>query len=295
MKNLFKRNYLRTILLISSLIAIVFPGCVILVLFPMFKSPLVNQTEDEAIRTVSRNTLSNANKVRDWRIYADFAQVLIQKARRLYINETFDFELENTAYALDSSTIDLCLSVFPWAHFRKTKAAIKLHTLLDLRGNIPTFIHITDGKFHDVNILDILATEPGSFYVMDRGYLDFSRLYAMHQNAVFFVIRAKSNLKFRRVYSHPVDKSSGLRCDQTINLTGFYTAKDYPEKLRRIKYYDSKSKRTFVFLTNNHILPPTTITELYRCRWQVELFFKWIKQNLRIKAFFGTSENAVKT
>jgi len=244
---------------------------------------------------VSRNTLSNANKVRDWRIYADFAQALIQTARRLYIDEEFDFELENTAYALDSSTIDLCLSVFPWAHFRKTKGAIKLHTLLDLRGNIPTFIHITDGKLHDVNILDILVTEPGSFYVMDRGYLDFSRLFTMHQNSVFFVIRAKSNLKFRRIYSHPIDKSTGLRCDQTIQLTGFYSAKDFPEKLRRIKYYDSKSERTFVFLTNNFALPPTTITELYRCRWQVELFFKWIKQNLRIKTFFGTSENAVKT
>lgn len=244
---------------------------------------------------VSRNTLSNANKVRDWRIYADFAQALIQTARRLYIDEEFDFELENTAYALDSSTIDLCLSVFPWAHFRKTKAAIKLHTLLDLRGNIPTFIHITDGKLHDVNILDILVTEPGSFYIMDRGYLDFSRLFTMHQNSVFFVIRAKSNLKFHRIYSHPIDKSSGLRCDQTVRLTGFYTAKDFPEKLRRIKYYDSKSERTFVFLTNNFVLPPTTITELYRCRWQVELFFKWIKQNLRIKTFFGTSKNAVKT
>ncbi len=244
---------------------------------------------------VSRNTLANANKVRDWRIYADFAQILIQKARRLYVDEEFDFELENTAYALDSSTIDLCLSVFPWARFRKTKGAIKLHTLLDLRGNIPTFIHITDGKVHDVNILDILVTEPGSFYVMDRGYLDFSRLYTMHQNSVFFVIRAKSNLNFRRLYSHPVDKSTGLRCDQTIKLAGFYTAKDFPEKLRRIKYYDSKSERTFVFLTNNFVLPPVTITELYRCRWQVELFFKWIKQNLRIKTFYGTSENAVKT
>jgi transposase len=244
---------------------------------------------------VSRNTLANANKVRDWRIYADFAQALIQKARRLYIDEELDFELENTAYALDSSTIDLCLSVFPWAHFRKTKGAIKLHTLLDLRGNIPTFIHITDGKFHDVNILDTLVIEPGSFYVMDRGYLDFSRLYTMHQNSAFFVIRAKSNLKFRRVYSQPIDKTNGLICDQTIRLMGFYTAKDFPEKLRRIKYYDSKSKRTFVFLTNNYVLPPETITELYRCRWQVELFFKWIKQNLRIKTFFGTSENAVKT
>jgi transposase len=244
---------------------------------------------------VSRNTLANANKMRDWRIYADFAQALILRARRLYINEEFDFDLENTAYALDSSTIDLCLSVFPWAYFRKTKAAIKLHTLLDLRGNIPTFIYISDGKLHDVNVLDILVPEPGSFYVMDRGYLDYSRLYAMNHQAAYFVIRAKSNLKFRRLYSHPIDKSTGVRCDQTVVLTGFYTSRDYPEKLRRIKYYDSKSGRTFVFLTNNFVLPPTTIAELYRCRWQVELFFKWIKQHLRIKAFFGTSENAVKT
>jgi transposase len=245
--------------------------------------------------TVSRNTLANANKVRDWRIYADYAQTLIQIARRLYIDDAFDVELENTAYALDSTTIDLCLSVFPWAHFRKTKAAIKLHTLLDLRGNIPTFIQITDGTIHDVTILDTLVTEPGSFYIMDRGYLDFSRLYSMHQNAAFFVIRAKSNLRFRRIYSHPVDKQAGLRCDQTIRLTGYYTAKSFPEKLRRIKYVDSKSKRTFVFLTNNFLLSPTTIADLYRCRWQVELFFKWIKQNLRIKTFFGTSQNAVKT
>jgi transposase len=244
---------------------------------------------------VSRNTLSNANKIRNWRIYADFAQSLIQTARRLYIDEKFDFELDNTAYALDSSTIDLCLSVFPWAHFRQTKAAIKLHTLLDLRGNIPTFIHITDGRSHDVHILDVLLPEAGSFYMMDRGYLDFARLYAMHRHCAFFVIRAKSNLKFRRIYSHPIDKSTGLRCDQTIKLTGFYTGKDFPEKLRRIKHYDSESGRTFVFLTNNFLLPATTIAELYRCRWRVELFFKWIKQHLRIKAFYGTTENAVKT
>ena len=244
---------------------------------------------------ISRNTLANANKVRDWRIYADFAQALIQTARRLYINEKFNFELENTAYALDSSTIDLCLSVFPWAHFRKTKAAIKLHTLLDLRGNIPTFIHITDGKPHDVNVLDILIPEAGSLYVMDRGYTDFARLYTMHQSTAFFVIRAKTNLKCQRIYSHPVDKTKGLRCDQTVRLTGFYTAKDYPEKLRRIKYYDHESGRIFVFLTNNFLLPAMTITELYRCRWQIELFFKWIKQHLRIKTFYGTSENAVKT
>jgi transposase len=245
--------------------------------------------------TVSRNTLANANKTRDWRIYADFASSLIQTARRLYVDEKFHFELENTVYALDSSTIDLCLSVFPWAHFRQTKAAIKLHTLLDLRGNIPTFVHITDGKLHDVHILDILMPEAGSFYIMDRGYLDFQRLYAMHRNFAFFVIRAKSNLKFRRIYSHPIDKSFGLRCDQSIKLTGFYTAKDYPEKLRRIKHYDSETGRTFVFLTNHFLLPATTIAELYRCRWRVELFFKWIKQHLRIKAFYGTTENAVKT
>lgn len=244
---------------------------------------------------ISRNTLANANKTRNWRIYADFAQSLIQTARRLYINEEFNFELENTAYALDSSTIDLCLSVFPWAHFRRTKAAIKLHTLLDLRGNIPTFIHITDGKLHDVNVLDILIPEAGSIYVMDRGYTDFARLYAMHQSTAFFVIRAKTNLKCRRIYSHQVDKTKGLRCDQTVRLTGFYTAKDYPQKIRRIKYYDHKSGRTFVFLTNNFLLPAMTITELYRCRWQIELFFKWIKQHLRIKTFYGTTENAVKT
>jgi transposase len=245
--------------------------------------------------TVSRNTLANANQTRDWRIFAEFAQTLIQTARKLYLNEEFDFELENTAYALDSSTIDLCLSVFPWAHFRLTKAAIKLHTLLDLRGNIPTFIHITDGKLHDVQVLDILIPEAGSIYIMDRGYLDFARLFAIHQNTAFFVIRAKSNLKFRRIYSHPIDKSTGLRCDQTIRLTGFYPAKEYSEKLRRIKFYDQQSGRSFVFLTNNFLLPATTIANLYRCRWQVELFFKWIKQHLKIKAFYGTSENAVKT
>jgi transposase len=244
---------------------------------------------------ISRNTLANANKTRNWRIYADFAQSLIQTARCLYINEEFNFELENTAYALDSSTIDLCLSVFPWAHFRRTKAAIKLHTLLDLRGNIPTFIHITDGKPHDVNVLDILIPEAGSIYVMDRGYTDFARLYTMHQSTSFFVIRAKTNLKYQRIYSHQVDKTKGLRCDQTVRLTGFYTAKDYPEKIRRIKYYDHESGRIFVFLTNNFLLPAMTITELYRCRWQIELFFKWIKQHLRIKTFYGTTENAVKT
>jgi hypothetical protein len=244
---------------------------------------------------VSRNTLANANKVRDWRIYAEFAQSLINIARRLYVNENFGVELAQTVYALDSTTIDLSLSVFPWAKFRQTKAAIKLHTLLDLRGAIPTFIHISDGKLHDVNVLDVLLPEPGAFYIMDRAYLDLGRLYILNQWAAFFVIRAKSNFKFRRIYSHPVDKTSGLRCDQTIALNGFYTSKNYPEKLRRIKYHDAETNKTFVFLTNNFTLPALTITLLYRCRWQVELFFKWIKQNLRIKSFYGTTENAVKT
>lgn len=244
---------------------------------------------------ISRNTLSNANKVRDWRIYADFAQSLIQIARKLYVDEDIGAELDNTVYALDATTIDLCLSVFPWAHFRSTKAAVKLHTLLDLRGAIPTFIHISDGKMHDVNVLDLLLPEAGAFYVMDRGYVDFSRLFSLHQGSAFFVIRAKSNLQFRRLYSRPVDKSLGLRCDQTVRLTGFYAARDYPEKLRRIKYHDLKTDKTLVFLTNNFTLPAMTIADLYRCRWQVELFFKWIKQHLRIKAFFGTSANAVKT
>ena len=244
---------------------------------------------------ISRNTLSNANKVRDWRIYADFAQSLIQIARKLYVDEEIGAELDNTVYALDATTIDLCLSVFPWAHFRSTKAAVKLHTLLDLRGAIPTFIHISDGKMHDVNVLDLLLPEAGAFYVMDRGYVDFSRLFALHQGLAFFVIRAKSNLQCRRLYSRPVDKSLGLRCDQTVRLTGFYAARDYPEKLRRVKYHDLKTDKTFVFLTNNFALPAMTIADLYRCRWQVELFFKWIKQHLRIKSFYGTTDNAVKT
>ncbi|MFV9615953.1 MAG: IS4 family transposase [Gammaproteobacteria bacterium] len=244
---------------------------------------------------VARSTLADANEKRDWRIYADLAQSLIQTARRLYANEDLGLELNNTVYALDATTIDLCLSVFPWAQFRRTKAAIKLHTLLDLRGNIPSFIHISDGKLHDVNVLDILLPEPGAFYVMDRGYLDYDRLYQLHKDQAFFVIRAKSNLKFRRIYSHHVDKSIGLRCDQTIMLTGFYASQRYPEKLRRIKFYDAKTKKHLVFLTNNFHLPAFTITELYRYRWQVELFFKWIKQHLRIKSFFGTSDNAVKT
>ena len=244
---------------------------------------------------VSRNTISNANKARDWRIYADFAQSLIYTARKMYANEDFGVELNQTVYALDSTTIDLCLSVFPWAKFRNTKAAIKLHTLMDLRGSIPSFIHISEGKLHDVNILDQLIPEPGSFYIMDRGYLDFERLYMLNQYATFFVIRAKSNLQFRRLYSHPIKKITGLKCDQTIVLTGFYSHKSYPEKLRRIKYYDLETNKAFVFLSNNFTLSPLTITELYRCRWQIELFFKWIKQHLRIKSFFGTTENAVKT
>lgn len=244
---------------------------------------------------ISRNTLANANKVRDWRIYAEFAQSLISIARQLYIDDDFGVELDQTVYALDSTTIDLCLSVFPWARFRQTKAAIKLHTLLDLRGNIPTFIHISDGKLHDVNVLDELIPEPASFYVMDRGYLDFARLYTIDLCAAFFVIRAKANFQFRRIYSHPIDKDTGLKCDQTVALTGPHTSKDYPEKLRRIKYHDAQTNKTLVFLTNSFTLPALTITQLYRCRWQVELFFKWIKQNLRIKSFYGTTDNAVKT
>jgi len=244
---------------------------------------------------ISRNTLANANKVRDWRIYADFAQSLIQIARKLYVDEDIGAELDNTVYALDATTIDLCLSVFPWAHFRSTKAAVKLHTLLDLRGSIPTFIHISDGKMHDVNVLDLLLPEAGAFYVMDRGYVDFSRLFTLHQGSAFFVIRAKSNLQCRRLYSRPVNKSLGLRCDQTVRLSGFYATRDYPAKLRRVKYHDLKTGKTLAFLTNNFSLPAMTIADLYRCRWQVELFFKWIKQHLRIKSFYGTTDNAVKT
>ncbi len=244
---------------------------------------------------VSRSTLADANEKRDWHIYADLAQALIHIARRLYLHEDFGVEIDQTVYALDSSTIDLCLSVFPWAQFRKTKSAVKLHTLLDLRGSIPTFISISDGKLHDVNILDELIPEPGSFYIMDRGYLDFERLYRLTLYRSFFVIRAKSNLQFRRLYSHSIDKTTGLRCDQTVVLNGFYPSRNYPEKLRRIKYYDEETRKTLVFLTNNFTLPPLTIAQVYQCRWQVELFFKWIKQHLRIKKFFGTTENAVKT
>jgi len=244
---------------------------------------------------VARNTLANANAVRDWRIYADFAQSLIGIARRLYAEEPFGVDLKESVYALDTTTIDLCLSVFPWAPFRTTKAAVKLHTLLDLRGNIPTFIHISDGKMHEVNILDQLIPEPGAFYVMDRGFIDFERLYRFHEAGSFFVTRGKSNLRAQRRYSHPVDRSNGLICDQTIVLTGFYAKKNFETPLRRIRFKDPKTEKTLIFITNNFALPAFTITELYRCRWQVELFFKWIKQHLRIKAFFGTSENAVKS
>lgn len=244
---------------------------------------------------ISRNTLSNANKVRDWRIYADFAQSLIRIARPLYVNEDLGLDLDNTVYALDASTIDLCLSVFPWALFRSTKSAVKLHTLLDLRGNIPTFIHISDGKLHDVNVLDMLLPEVGAFYIMDRGYVDFARLFTLNTAGAFFVIRAKSNIDFQRRYSHPVDKSKGLRCDQTIILTGINSAMHYPQPLRRIKYYDADTAKRFNFLTNNFAVPAQTVADLYRYRWQVELFFKWIKQHLRIKSFFGNTENAVKS
>jgi len=244
---------------------------------------------------VSRNTLAHANQNRDWRIYADFAQTLIVKARKLYAGDSFGIELDQTVYALDSTTIDLCLALFPWAEFRKRKGAVKLHTLLDLRGNIPSVVIITKGTVHDVNILDDLIMEAGAIYVMDRGYLDFFRLYKIHRASAFFVTRAKINFSRKRLYSQPVDKSTGVQCDQIVTLKGYYAKKDYPEKLRRIRYFDSKNNKTLVFLTNNFVLPAITIAELYRCRWQVELFFKWIKQHLRIKAFFGTTENAVKT
>ena len=244
---------------------------------------------------ISRSTLADANEKRDWRIYAEFAQILISTARDLYRHDQFMVDLDETVYALDSSTIDLCLSLFPWASFRKRKGAVKLHTLLDLRGNIPVFIEITDGKVHDVNILDELIIEPGAFYIMDRAYLDFTRLYELNQHGAFFVSRTKSNFKYRRIYSAPVDKAIGLRCDQTIALTTYYPAKAYPEKLRRIKFYDETKDKHLTFLSNNFILPAITITQLFKCRWQIELFFKWIKQHLRIKTFYGTSENAVKT
>jgi hypothetical protein len=244
---------------------------------------------------IKRSTLAEANETRDWRIYAEFAQRLIVQARVLYVGDSFGIELDGTAYALDSTTIDLCLSLFPWALFRTTKSAVKMHTLLDLRGNIPSFIHISDGKLGDVNVLDILVLEPGAFYVMDRGYLDFARLYLMHLARAFFVTRAKSNTKLRRIYSAPVDRSTGIVCDQTIALTGTTSRKDYPEHLRRIRLKDPDTGKTLVLLTNNVTLPAATICALYKARWQVELFFKWIKQHLRIKNFYGTSENAVKS
>ena len=244
---------------------------------------------------VSRSTLAYANEKRDWRIYADFAQTLIHKAKKLYINEPFGVDINETVYALDSTTIDLCLSLFPWAQFRKHKGAIKMHTLLHLRGSIPEFIRITDGTVHDVNILDELYPDPGSLYIMDRGYTDFARFYILTQCLAFFIIRAKSNLDFKRIFSEIIDRSTGVLCDQTIVLAGVKTSQYYPEKLRRVKYHDSETNKTLVFLTNNFNLSSVTIAELFRCRWQIELFFKWIKQHLRIKAFYGTSENAVKT
>jgi hypothetical protein len=244
---------------------------------------------------VKRSTLADANEGRDWRIWEDLAALLIKRARKLYCNDSFGIDLDNAVYALDATTIDLCLSLFPWAPFRTAKAAIKLHTLLDLRGNIPAFIHISDGKTHEVNVLDILPIEAGAFYVMDRGYLDFSRLFALHQTGAFFVTRAKRGMDARRVYSNPADRSTGIICDQRVMLNGFYISKDYPEQLRRIRFKDPESGKTLVFLTNNTALPALTIAALYKRRWQVELFFKWIKQHLRIKRFIGNSENAVKT
>ena len=244
---------------------------------------------------IRRSTLADANEARDWRIYADFAQVLIRQARKLYAVESFGMELSETVYALDSTTIDLCLSVFPWAPFRATKAAVKMHTLLDLRGAIPSFIHISDGKLHDVNVLDLLIPEAGAIYVMDRGYLDFERLHVLHQAGAFFVTRAKSNLDARRLYSVPTDRTTGIICDQTIALNGHYSQQHYPEHLRRIRFRDADGSKTLVFLSNQFALPATAICALYKARWQVELFFKWVKQHLRIKRFYGTSENAVKS
>lgn len=244
---------------------------------------------------VTRSNLADANERRDWRIHCEYAQALIRIARRLYANEPMAVELSHTVYALDSTTIDLCLALFPWASFRRAKAAIKLHTLLDLRGAIPSFIHVSEGKWHDVNALDLLIPEPGAFYVMDRGYVDFARLHRLHQAGSFFVTRARSNAKFRRLYSQPVDRNTGLICDQHVELTIPYSQNRYPERLRRIRFKDAGNDKTFIFLTNHFDLPALSVCALYKCRWQVELFFKWIKQHLRIKGFFGTSENAVKT
>ena len=245
--------------------------------------------------TICHSNLAHANNQRDWRIYADFAQVLIQRAKQLYLDEDLGLDLDATVYALDASTIDLCLSMFPWAKFRKAKGAVKLHTLMNLQGSIPEFILISDGKLHDVNVLDYLLPVPGAYYVMDRGYLDFERLYAMHQAKAYFVTRAKRNFTFKRRYSHEVDKSTGVQCDQTVVLKTFYSFQGYPEPLRRIRYYDENLDKRLVFLTNNFELPATTIAALYKSRWQIELFFKWIKQHLRIKSFYGTSQNAVKS
>lgn len=244
---------------------------------------------------IARNTLANANAVRDWRIYADFAQRLIRTARDLYANEPLGVQLDNTVYALDSTTVDLCLALFPWAPFRSTKAAVKLHTLLDLRGNIPTFLHISDGKLHDVNILDQLIPEAGAFYIFDRGYVDFERLARFDQAGAFFVTRAKRRLRFKRLQRRATDRSTGVICDHTITLTVFYSKQGYPQPMRRIRFRDPETDKKLVFLTNHLDLPPLTVCQLYKMRWQVELFFKWIKQHLRIKAFFGTSENAVKS
>jgi hypothetical protein len=244
---------------------------------------------------IARSTLADANEKRDWRIYRDFAHVLIDQARKLYADEDFGVQLDETVYALDATIIDLCLTVFPWANFRKTKGAVKLHTLLDLRGNIPSFIAITEGRIHEVNILDLLLPQIGAIYIMDRGYLDFERLFALHQARAFFIIRAKTNTDKRRLYSRPVDKSTGLRCDQVVAFNGFYSEKAYPENLRRVVFFDDQQHRRLVFLTNHFSLPALTVADLYRCRWQVELFFKWIKQHLRIKSFYWTTENAVKT
>jgi hypothetical protein len=244
---------------------------------------------------VTHSNLADANQSRDWRIYCEFAHALIRTARRLYANDPLAADLTNTVYALDSTTIDLCLTLFPWASFRQTKAAIKLHTLLDLRGAIPTFIHISDGKLHDVNVLDILIPEPGAFYVMDRGYVDFERLHTLHRAGSFFVTRAKSNLKCKRLVSNAVDRSTGLICDQAVELTTYNSRRDYPDRLRRIRYKDPQTDKTLVFLTNHTGIPALTVCDLYKSRWQVELFFKWIKQHLRIKHFFGNSENAVRT
>ena len=244
---------------------------------------------------ISRSTLADANETRDWRIYRDFAQILIDEARGLYANEDFGLQLDETVYALDATIIDLCLSLFPWAHFRRTKAAVKMHTLLDLRGNIPSFIAVTDGKFHEVNIWDYLIPEVGAIYIMDRAYLDFERLYLLHQIPAFFVLRTKSNTVLRRLYSSGVDKHTGIRCDQIVVPVTYYSRKAYPAKLRRIKYYDVEKDKRLTFITNHLSLPAITVADLYKCRWQVEIFFKWIKQHLRIKTFYGTSENAVKT